>query len=62
MERSAVQRLNDRLYVLETACEDVIADLRGEVTVDTYREALTYLLEAALPLKNAHIEPKAVAG
>lgn len=60
VERSAVGRLNDRLYVLEAACEDVIADLGGEVTLDTYRDALTHLLEAALPLKNAHIEPKAI--
>lgn len=61
IERSAIQRLNDRLYVLEAACEDVIADLEGEVSPDTYREALTHLLEAALPLRNAHIEPKATS-
>jgi len=61
VERSAIQRLNDRLYVLEAACEDVIADLESEVTVDTYRDALTHLLEAALPLRNAHIEPKAAS-
>lgn len=52
-------RLNDRLYILEAAVEDVQGDLAGRPTVDTYREAVVHLLEAALPLRNAHLEPKA---
>lgn len=61
IDRAAVGRLNDRLYVLEAACEDAIADISGDVTADTYREALTHVLEAALPLKNAHLEPRAAS-
>lgn len=61
MDRASVGKLNDRLYVLEAACEDVIADVASDVSVDSYRQALTHLLEAALPLRNAHLEPKAAS-
>lgn len=59
VDRMSLQRLNDRLYVLEAACEDVIADLESGSGIDAYRDAVTHLLEAALPLRNAHLEPKA---
>lgn len=61
VDRASVGKLNDRLYVLEAACEDVIADVASDVSVDSYRQALTHLLEAALPLRNAHLEPKAAS-
>jgi hypothetical protein len=60
IDRNKLDRLNDRLYVLEAACQDVMADLHEDPTPDTYREAVVHLLEAALPLQNAHLEPRAI--
>ncbi len=43
--------LRDRLYVLETAIEDVERDLAdGDASLDAYREALDWVLAAARPL------------
>lgn len=55
-----LQRLNDRLYVLEAACEDVRADIAQSPDLDTYRRAVVDLLEAALPLQSAYVEPRAI--
>lgn len=51
--------LNDRLYVLEAAIDDVRQDLNESPDLDAYRDAVVHLLEAAMPLANAHLEPKA---
>ena len=61
VERAKVDRLHDRLYVLEAACEDVRTDLDAsdEPGLDVYRQAVVHLLEAAFPLRNAYVEPKA---
>ena len=53
-------RLNDRLYVLEAACEDVRADIDETPDLDTYRAAVVHLLEAALPLQSSYVEPRAI--
>ena len=62
IERDKLARLNDRLYVLEAACEDVRADLEESHDLDAYRDAVVHLLEAALPLQTAYLEPKAIGG
>lgn len=60
VDRGKLGRLNDRLYVLEAACEDVRADLADGPDLDRYRDAVVHLLEAALPLQSAYIEPRAI--
>lgn len=55
-------RLNDRLYVLEAACEDVRTDIAESPDLDTYRDAVVHLLEAALPLQSSYVEPRAIGG
>lgn len=59
VDRTKLGMLNDRLYVLESAIDDVRADLAASADLDTYRDAVVHLLEAAMPLSNAHLEPKA---
>ena len=53
MTRRAMDELRDRLYVLEAAIEDVERDLAGSPTKADYQEAVTWLLEAARPLRGA---------
>lgn len=48
--RHALDDLRDRLYVLETAVEDVERDLAGAESEQEVREALAWLLAAARPL------------
>ncbi len=60
VDRDKLARLNDRLYVLEAACEDVRTDLADAPDIDAYRDAVVHLLEAALPLQSAYVEPRAI--
>ena len=53
--RFELDDLNDKLYVLEAALEDVQRDLAGSPTVDDYREAMAWLLDAARPLLRSRI-------
>lgn len=48
--RSRVDELQDRLWVLQCAMEDVAGDLARAQDLDTYRAALDWVLEAARPL------------
>ncbi len=48
--RSALDDLRDRLYVLETAVDDVDQDLAAATTVQELQDALDWLLAAARPL------------
>lgn len=48
--REELDDLYDRLYVLEAAVQDVEQDLAGEPTLEDYRDAVAWLLEAAKPL------------
>ena len=48
--RQTIDRLRDRLFVLECALEDVGRDLAGRPTRDDYRDAVAWLVEAATPL------------
>jgi hypothetical protein len=60
VDRDKLGRLNDRLYILEAACEDVRNDLAEAHDIDAYRDAVVHLLEAALPLQSAYVEPRAI--
>lgn len=60
---AALQRLRDRLYVLESALGDVEQDLRGAEDAEDaeeYRRAFQHLYAAAAPLRGVSIEPAAV--
>lgn len=50
--RAEIDALQDRLYALEAAIEDVDRDLAetAEATADDYSEALGWVLEAARPV------------
>ena len=50
MTRSELESLQDQLYVLEAAVEDVERDLQGSPTKKDYEEAVAWLLDAAKPL------------
>jgi hypothetical protein len=52
-----LERVLDRLYRLETAIEDVEADLAGSNEPAAYKEALEHLLDAARDLSGVAIEP-----
>jgi hypothetical protein len=48
--RAELDDLHDRLYVLETAVEDVERDLQDATTLRDYQAAITWLLDAARPV------------
>ncbi len=50
MTRSELSHLDDLVYVLACAVEDVDRDLAGEHDADDLRRALDWLMEAARPL------------
>ena len=59
VERSKVENLHDLMYILEAACDDVVADVesaRGEADL---RRAVADLVAAARPLRDSYLEPKA---
>lgn len=60
VDSDALLRLRDRLYVLESALDDVEADLRGRPPLEEYRRAFQHLYAAAAPLRGGWVEPIAV--
>lgn len=56
----ALQDLNDRIYVLETALEDVERDLRADP--GDHRRAFQHLYAAAAGLRGQAIEARATLG
>lgn len=60
VDKAKLGELADRVYVLETACEDARRDLTGSPTKDDYRQAVVHLLQAALPVANLRIETRPV--
>lgn len=52
-----LQGLHDRLYRLESAVEDVDADLSGRPGAAAYKEAFAHLYEAARDLVGLVVEP-----
>jgi len=60
VDAEALCRLRDRLYVLETALDDVEGDLRGKATAEEYKRAFQHLYAAAAQLRDSCVEPRAV--
>jgi hypothetical protein len=52
-----LRSVHDRLYRLESAVEDVLADLAGSPGAGEYRAAVEHLLDAAQDLVGVVIEP-----
>jgi hypothetical protein len=52
-----LRKLHDRIYRLESAVEDVQADLQGRTSAAAYREAYEHLFDAAGDLVGTVIEP-----
>ena len=59
IDRRNLEELQDALYLLQSAIEDVDADLATKPTAREVRTALDWLLTNARPLADAQIEPKA---
>ena len=57
MSEEDLRKLHDRLYRLESAVQDVDADLQDRSGMRAYREALEHLLEAARDLAGVVVEP-----
>ena len=57
---AALRRLRDRLYVLESALDDVEGDLRGRAGPEEYKRAFQHLYAAAAQLRDSCVEPRAV--
>ena len=57
--RDELDRLHDELYVLACAVDDVERELaaRGRTTVRTLEDNLSWLLEAARPLRDRELGP-----
>ena len=60
VDAGALARLRDRIYVLESALDDVDHDLEGDSTEAEYREAFGHLYAAAAQLRDGCVEPRAV--
>ena len=60
VDADALEDLRDRLYVLESALDDVEHDLRGSPDPDEYRVAFRHLYAAAAQLRGRAVEPKAL--
>lgn len=50
MTRTELESLQDQLYILESAVQDVERDLAGSPTKKDYEDAIAWLLDAARPL------------
>ncbi len=57
MSEDDLRRVHDRLYRLETAVEDVEADLGDRPSAQAYRAAFEHLYEAAKDLVGVVVEP-----
>ncbi len=57
MSEDELRRVHDRLYRLETAVEDVEADLGVQPGAQAYRAAYEHLYEAAKDLVGVVVEP-----
>lgn len=62
MARQTIADLQDALYVLEAALEDVDNDLADSGDAERHAAALWHLYGAAAGLRALRIEPKAVGG
>ncbi len=62
VDRRKLDELQDALYLLQAAIEDVDADLSGSPSAREVRTALDWLLDNARPAAACWIEPKAELG
>ncbi|MEY4228785.1 MAG: hypothetical protein RLZ84_1377 [Actinomycetota bacterium] len=54
--RSELNEIRDRIYVLECALNDVAGDVDNKrATLESMRESLRWLIDAARPVTDAHI-------
>jgi hypothetical protein len=60
VDAEALSRLRDRLYVLESALDDVESDLRGHTGQEEYKRAFQHLYAAAAQLRDGWVEPRAI--
>lgn len=60
VSRSALEDLQDRLYCLQAALEDVERDLARSAEPADVAEALDWLVENARPVAERWIEPRMV--
>lgn len=58
--RSSFEAIRDLLYRIESALQDVDADLGSGADPDEYRRALWHLYEAAADARSFAFEPRAV--
>jgi hypothetical protein len=61
VDRSAIEELQGLLYCLQAAVDDVQRDLAASSTAQDLSEALTWLMENAVPLAAARLEPRMAA-
>lgn len=57
MADTDLRQLHDRLYRLEAAVDDVLADLGASTDDPDYRAAYDHLMDAAVDLVGVVIEP-----
>jgi hypothetical protein len=62
VDRHQLEEVQDALYCLQAAIEDVDGDLQGKPTAAEVRTALGWLLDNARPAADLRIEPKADLG
>jgi hypothetical protein len=62
VDRRKLDELQDALYCLQAAIEDVDNDLTGKPTAAEVRTALSWLLDNARPVADQWLEPKADLG
>ena len=62
VDRLRLEELQDAVYCLQAAIEDVDADIAGRPSAAEVRTALGWLLDNARPVAALHIEPKADPG
>jgi hypothetical protein len=61
VDRSAIEELQGLLYCLQAAVDDVQRDLAASSTAQDLSEALKWLMENAVPLAAARLEPRMAA-
>lgn len=61
VDRQQLEDLQDAIYCLEAAIEDVDRDLQGTPSAAEVRTAVGWLLDNARPVATSRIEPRADA-
>ena len=61
VDRIQLEELQDAIYCLQAAIEDVDNDLKGKPSAAEVRTAIGWLLDNARPVATARIEPRADA-